>query len=219
MITFSGKFVDLDLKELPSEADFVAGLCRINRYAGAIWCPLLAHSVLVAELGYRVSEGSDIVFAYGFVHDFCEAVTGDVCFPFKSKEQKAAEDKVQAAIEKGFGLTLKGNESVEDAVRKLVDWADKRALTLEASVLGLPRYEEYQRLHWGEYKAPTPQEEVFAVPILTKYREPEMVSLRGNAVQWATAAMASASARNWSKARRFLLEHVLALNDDWRDWE
>lgn len=137
MLTYSGRKVDPDLAELPSCEDIAVHLGRICRYAGAVWWPDLAHSVLVACIldGWGAN---DPTWARGLLHDAHEAITGDVTYPWKPPMLKIAQRRIDEKLFAKFHVM-----STEVISLRLLDAADAAALVAEASSLGLPGWPEY----------------------------------------------------------------------------
>lgn len=152
MITQSGLRIAPENDAVPTAGDIAVAMGRITRFAGAVWCPLIAHSILVAELvlqELRRRAGGGAVdglptWAWALLHDAHETVTGEICRPWKPDQAKEAQKKLDARISKAFQVDL---ELVD---RALVKAMDERALVLEAEVLGLPGFREiYVRVELG----------------------------------------------------------------------
>ena len=145
MITNSGIRVAPDTETVPTPRDIAVAMGRITRFGGAIWCPLLAHSVLVGELvlrNLRSRTGGVAVatrketWAWAVLHDAHEVVTGEVVRPWKPGDLAALQRGLNERLAKAFSLDL------SLVHLELVKRMDERALCLEAEVLGLPGFRE-----------------------------------------------------------------------------
>lgn len=150
MITASGRWVIPDgraifhhgkkmgpLMASPSTSDIAAGMCRVTRFAGAIWCPLSAHSLLVAQLHARLfASPSPLAWAQGLLHDAHEVVTGEVVNDHKHKELKKEQSNLDMHIYSMMGVTM------PDAAE--LHQADMLALDIEALLLRLKGWELYK---------------------------------------------------------------------------
>lgn len=141
MITFSGIRVAPDAIAVPNPIDIAVAMARITRFGGAIWTPLLAHTVLVGELCWRAlaARGADFdfeTFAWSLLHDAHEVVTGEIPRPWKSKDMKGHQHNLDARI----GLLYHVNPVSVDY--ELVKKCDERSLLIEATVLNLPGFRE-----------------------------------------------------------------------------
>jgi len=141
MITFSGVRVAPDTATVPTPMDIAVAMARITRYGGAIWSPLLAHSVLVAELTWRklAAQGADFdfeTFCWSLLHDAHEVVTGEIPRPWKTKDMKDHQHQLDAR------LSLLYNINPVAVDFDLVKTCDERALIIEAVGLGLPGFKE-----------------------------------------------------------------------------
>lgn len=157
MITSTGIRVAPDNQNCPSELDVAIAMCRITRYAGAIWCPLAAHSILVAELVLTMSH-SLFDWACGLLHDAHETVTGEITRPWKPREMKTFEKDLNYRLEKHFQVFgLEGKQIKE---------ADVRALVCEATVLNLPGFWDIYGVRHPEIQHPNPLELLIAKAVL-----------------------------------------------------
>lgn len=138
MITTSGIIVDPGMDSAPAAMDIAVGMCRITRYAGALWCPLSVHSILAAEMAFQ-RAGEHRLWAYGLLHDAHEIVTGEVVRAWKPTELKTRETELDSRIFPKFGL----KKSEMNEIKHLVSEADEKALCLEATLLGLPGWKDY----------------------------------------------------------------------------
>jgi len=160
MITYTGIRVAPDNDLVPSPRDIAVQMARITRYGGAVWCPLLAHSVLVAGLVLKAIHhvrlrASDLpTWAWGLLHDAHEVVTGEVVRPWKPDGLRARQAELDRRIRDAFHLD---ESSIDLAMVKAMD---ERALIAEAVVLQLPNfaraYTEIEDL--AEFPAPARHE-------------------------------------------------------------
>lgn len=151
MITNSGVQLHPGCGRAPTPEDIAVGMCRITRYAGAIWCPLAAHSVLVAEYSW-LDKGTDEAWAWGLLHDAHETVTGEVTRHWKPEGMSALERELDGVIFKSFGLDVDrywkeglGSSSNPGFVKK----ADEKALCTESLRLGYKGWPEFYRKREG----------------------------------------------------------------------
>lgn len=141
MITNSGIRVAPDTATVPSPMDVAVAMARVTRYGGAIWYPLLAHSVLVAELTWRAlaPKGPDFdfeTFSWSLLHDAHEVVTGEIPRPWKTKDMKDHQHALDARLHVAYNV----NPVAVDYA--LVKRCDERALLVEAITLNLPGFRE-----------------------------------------------------------------------------
>lgn len=145
MITFTGVQMHPGCGRSPEPMDIAVGMCRITRYAGAIWCPLAAHSILVAEIAYRTGQDYSLQplfgFAYGLLHDAHETVTGELTRHYKPEEMKPFERELDEVIFASFNVPYAGYVNQ----RAYVKAADEMALVIEATMLGLNGWPKYYR--------------------------------------------------------------------------
>lgn len=124
----------LDKEPVPSFETVVERLGRVNRFAGAVEYSVLQHSAVVGML-VMVMHGSMNVITAAYLHDFHEAITGDVRAPFKTDEQRSVEFMVQDWLMNTWQAPWVTNMEPEDA--DLVSRADEAAAAAEMRVLGL----------------------------------------------------------------------------------
>lgn len=119
-VMFAGSFTDL-LNPDPAEIDFralAAGLAKINRYAGATELPIS----VAQHTGLVVEDCTVEARPYALLHDFHEALTGDIPTPMKSAIKDAAR---RAAICPGdcFGGRCSGLCDLVGAIERGLDAA------------------------------------------------------------------------------------------------
>jgi hypothetical protein len=146
VITHSGIWVTPTTGLVPSPLDIAVHSGRITRYAGALWSPLLAHMVFVAEITWselmmRTGPGGCPNFdyptwAWSLLHDAHETFMGEIPRRWKLPERKAQEKEADRRIAAAYGLL----GSVID--HALIKEADERALLAEAVTLKLPGFPE-----------------------------------------------------------------------------
>src|SRR5260221_3697868 len=103
MITYSGVQMSPGCMNVPTAMDIAVGMCRITRYAGALWVPLAAHSVIVAEFCYqRAVSQKGLFFCYGLLHDAHEIVTGEITRHYKPDEMKPLERELDELLLPSF---------------------------------------------------------------------------------------------------------------------
>lgn len=140
MITFSGIRIVPGTKTVPTPMDIAVQMGRITRFGGAVWSPLLMHSVLVAELTWRhlaakKSEDFDFqTFCWALLHDAHEVVTGEVPRPWKGREMKDRQHELDFEISAAYKVDLLKADT------RIVKAMDERALLLEAMELSLPGF-------------------------------------------------------------------------------
>lgn len=138
MITNSGIWMRPGENCAPNERDIAVAMCRITRYAGALWVPLAAHSILVGEYAYQKTKDPQD-FAFGLLHDAHETVTGEVTRHWKPKVMKESENELDARIFCFFNLSILDYLNRRDIIKE----ADEKALTAEATILGLKNWPHY----------------------------------------------------------------------------
>ena len=138
MISASGVNVLPGGTNSPTASDIAIAMCRVTRYAGAIWCPLSVHSILVADLCWMASR-EDVDWSMGLLHDAHETVTGEVTRHWKPPEMKLREFDLDRRIFEHFHLDL----TLYHRRREFVKAADEKALTAEALLLGLRNWPDY----------------------------------------------------------------------------
>lgn len=141
MITYSGIHIQKigGADGTPTARDCAVQAGRICRYAGAIWAPLLTHSVFTGLLLYK-RTGSIRYAVAGFLHDLHEVASGETPRPFKCdcirREQAALDERIFSRF-----LDADDLEPIDAAV---VKQADIDAGDIEAVYLCLPNYENLQ---------------------------------------------------------------------------
>jgi hypothetical protein len=178
LITNSGIQIYPGCGRAPTPEDIAVGMCRITRYAGAIWCPLAAHSILVAEYAW-LDKGTDEAWAWGLLHDAHETITGEVTRHWKPKEMSLLERELDGVMFKAFGLDVDRYRKEGLGTRSdpgFVKGADEKALCIESLTLGLKNWPEYYRKQEGrDIPALTPMERQTGERILAAWRSPAMV--------------------------------------------
>jgi hypothetical protein len=172
---------------VPTPKDIAVGMCRITRYAGALWVPLAAHSVIVAEFCYRRAESDkDRFFCYGLLHDAHETVTGEVTRHYKPAEMKPFENELDDVIFSAFNLDVQAYREQ----KRFIKSSDEMSLAAEATLLGLkgwPAY--YERMEGHPPLRLMPDYEALAKIILNYWSRPEMVTAGSDEQQWLEAAL------------------------------
>lgn len=200
MITYSGVQMHPGCKNAPTAMDIAVGMCRITRYAGALWVPLAAHSVIVAEFSYHRSNGNKaLAFCYGLLHDAHETVTGEVTRHYKPKEMKAYENELDDLIFPAFGLDVALYRKEGDFYKEM----DQMALAAEATLLRLKGWPEYfRKMEKRTVPALDPKEDGIANVTLKYWSRPEMVE-EGSLEQRRFAhALTSVAAGDYDATRR-----------------
>lgn len=144
MITHSGVHVIPDSKGVPNERDIAVAMCRITRYAGALWCPLAAHSIMVAEFA-AMATSQDIVWSHALLHDAHECVTGEVTRWWKPSAMKNGERDLDVRILRYFGLEPYRHAELATAIKE----ADEKSLCAESTILELPGWKDFYRQQSG----------------------------------------------------------------------
>lgn len=200
MITYSGVQMSPGCRNVPTARDIAVGMCRITRYAGALWVPLAAHSVIVAEFCYqRAVNQKGLFFGYGLLHDAHETVTGEVTRHYKPKDMKPFESELDEAIFPWFNLDIKSYREQKDFIKR----SDELALTAEATLLGLkgwPAY--YERMEGHPPLKLTADQESRANVILKYWSRPEMVLEGSIEQQMFSYALECAKNGDYEAARR-----------------
>ena len=201
MITFTGRIILPDNDECPNELDIATGMCRITRYAGAIYCPLSAHSILVAELCYAYTKtDSDLarlsVWARGLLHDAHETVTGEVVGRWKTKETRALERNLDERLCGYFGI------NPMDLHAPIIHVLDQLALEYEAEILNLPGWAEYYRRFHPKYKGPPPEHAEIAQRVLnSEWMSSENVLAGSEKIKTLARALGFIRTKELDKAR------------------
>lgn len=200
MITYTGVQMSPGCGHAPCAKDIAVAMCRITRYAGALWVPLAAHSVIVAEFAYQRSNGNrDLAFCYGLLHDAHETVTGEVTRHYKPKEMKAFERELDEAIFPAFNLDV----ALYRREGPFYKEADELALTAEATLLGLmnwPTY--YEKMEGHPVPVLQPDEESRASVILNYWRRSGMVEDGSIEQERLTYALNGIAGGNYEAVRR-----------------
>lgn len=208
MITNSGIWMRPGEAAAPTPRDIAVGMCRITRYAGAIWVPLAAHSILVAEFAYRATQ-YPCDFAFGLLHDAHETVTGEVTRKWKPPEMKSREADLDARIFAAFNLSISTYAERHDLIKA----ADEKALCAEATLCGLPHWAEYYEREEGRAApALTADENAIATAIIDRWTNPHMACedsleikiLTRALIQLAAGMTSAAWTTLWDAARPLL---------------
>ncbi len=172
MITCSGVNMVPGGTVSPEPVDIATGMCRITRYAGAIWVPLALHSIMVAEFIYGRS-GNLEYWAMGMLHDAHEIVTGEVTRHWKPADMRLYEDQLDGLIFKRFKLN---HEPYHDH-HQFFKECDELALSAEAVICELPDWPNfYLRENGKPHPEPWDGEKKFAHRVLhSQWSAPEMV--------------------------------------------
>lgn len=201
MITFSGVQLHPGCGRAPTPIDIAVSMCRVCRYAGAIWVPLAAHSLLVAEY-MRFRAGTDLAWVHGLLHDAHETVTGEVTRHYKPPGMKSFERELDEAIFQAFNLDYLAYRQNEELVKE----ADEKALCAEAVHLELKGWPAYYLEREGKpIPTLTPTEKSIARAILESgWRAAPMVSEVSNQAESLEAALKLIRDRGWHEARRMV---------------
>ncbi len=171
MITHTGIQMNPGCTNIPCEMDIAVGMCRITRYAGALWVPLAAHSVLVGEFLFRALMWPE-AFSWGLLHDAHETVTGEITRHYKPKEMKPYEEELDRGLIASFGISLPRYQSFRGSVKI----ADENALCAEATILGLKGWPDYyRRMENKEIPVLTEEQIADSKKILEYWSDPKMV--------------------------------------------
>jgi hypothetical protein len=187
MISHSGIWLTPDTGLVPSPHDIAVHMGRITRYAGAIWCPLLCHSVFVGELAWGTllleAQGKPFdyqTWAWALLHDAHETFMADIPRRWKIPERKAQEHEADLRLMAAYGLVDREINHV------LIKACDEIALMAEAVVLDLPGFREKycieQKL--AEFPEPTEAETDLMQALIGSdfYRAPACLDSRSTAV-------------------------------------
>lgn len=128
MLTYSCLFVTPQNLQSPDAVSIAVHMGRITRYGGAIWCPLIFHSLLVA--GLIPDDASDSVWAAALLHDACETVSGEIPFPWKTGAQRDIEAAIAPVVFLEFNCA-----SLSDSDIALIKQCDLAALYGEVDSL------------------------------------------------------------------------------------
>lgn len=128
MLTYTGLSITPDSIQAPAPMDLAVQMYRMCRYAGAVDCSLLLHSLLVAILVDL--EADDNTWTWALLHDANEVVLGDIPHPWKTPERKMVEDALDEAIARRYGVFL---DQIDKA---LIKRADRSAFWFETDALG-----------------------------------------------------------------------------------
>jgi hypothetical protein len=165
MLTNSGLSICPNELALPTPSDLAIQMGRITRYGGAIWCPLLFHSLLVARM--VADNSTPATTTWALFHDAHEIVMGEIPHPWKCCDiRRHYEAGMDEVFREAIGLAYTGVDDLK------IKHADKVAVIVERLVLGpLANWEEYhsrfepdfdpgdletaiffgRRLKWGGY--------------------------------------------------------------------
>lgn len=138
MLTNSGLSICPGELALPTPLDLAVQMGRITRYGGAIWCPLLFHSLLVARMVAETS--SDETVTWALFHDAHEIVMGEIPHPWKCCNTRTRyESDMDDIFREAIGL----KDSVIDG--SAIKVADRVAVHVERLVCGpLANWEAYR---------------------------------------------------------------------------
>lgn len=135
--------------------DFIRPLCLLNRYTGHTVRP-----IPVAEHSYKLSIAPEVVAAEleraALLHDFNEALTNDLPYPFKAAlpDYQSFEEQVQRHIFKVFNEPWENMEKLKPFDRRICQ-DEMMALFSEPFDLGLePLGVEYttDEQHWSVWE-------------------------------------------------------------------
>lgn len=207
MITTSGIIVDPGMDSAPGAMDIAVGMCRITRYAGAIWCPLSVHSILTAEMAFQ-NAGEHRLWAYGLLHDAHEIVTGEIVRAWKPTDLKAGQTELDTRIFPKFGL----HKTEMNEIKHLVKAADDKAHCLEATLLGLPGWKDYYtRIHNRPPASGSPWEVCFANSLFSSdWMKPDAILKDSKEVAALNEAFLLVQENNFPAARRKLSGPLIA---------
>jgi hypothetical protein len=204
VITYSGVQVYPGSGNGPTPEDIAVAMCRVTRYAGARWCPLAAHSILVAELCYRKSS-SLLHWSYGLLHDAHETVTGEGVSFYKLPEMERVEEEIDKLIFPSFGL----NAETWGGSKGVVSEADKKAVAVEQEVLQVKGWAAYYEARKGK-PAPTftPAELDLCKTVFGVWTDVRMVSADSDLSKTLVKGFEWLAARDPAAARYTLMESL-----------
>lgn len=208
MITNSGVQMFPGNPGVPTPHDIAVGMCRITRYAGALWLPLAAHSILVAEYSARGEpyasvrrQFSDIYWAMGLLHDAHETVTGEVTRHYKPKEMKVFESELDEKIFKAFHLDVQ-HYRTDHAFFKTMD---EKALTAECVIHEYKNWPAYYKKREGrEIPRLTRTEIRVARQVFSFWLEPTMICDGSPQIERLAEALKLMANGKIDKARKLL---------------
>lgn len=202
MITYTGVQMHPGGENVPTEMDIAVGMCRITRYAGALWVPLAAHSVLVAELAFQRSVGArNVAFCCGLLHDAHETVTGEVTRHYKPKEMKPYENELDELIFPAFGLDVEAYRQASALFKE----ADTAALALEATIHGLKGWPDYYRRMEGKEPPDVSADLVMARGILNFWSDARMIASESQEQHRLAYALSAVKKGEYPEARHACL--------------
>lgn len=127
ILTHSGEYITAD-EGVPTVEDISIALARIPRFGGhtcRLWS-VADHS----RFCLRLAGHDPLVQLAALMHDWHEAITGDVPTPWKDKGLRAAQEKFDTRIIRTYF------PAPWTQVREAVKDIDRRALLAEAHVVG-----------------------------------------------------------------------------------
>lgn len=202
MITHTGVHVIPGGIKAPNERDLAVAMCRICRYAGALWVPLASHSILVGEF-LCLETKRDLDFSLGLLHDGHETVTGEVTFRWKPPEMKMRERELDIRIFSYFGIDIDEYDRCHEQIKR----ADMKALCAEATILGYPGWaEKYREENGHDIPELSENEKVIGSAILEGgyWRAPGMIEEHSRQVQTLQQAFRKVKMGRHAEARQLL---------------
>jgi len=160
MLTYSGISICPDELALPTPQDLAVQMGRITRYGGAIWCPLLFHSLLVARMvADKVDPELDLLrertITWALFHDAHEIIAGEIPHPWKSKDRAEQERAIDYVFYNQLGF---GPAQVDLTALKQ---CDRAAIYVETQTLGPLSGSESYRNKWDRGFEPGDLEQPF----------------------------------------------------------
>lgn len=200
MITTTGVQMHPGCGRCPTPKDIATGMCRVTRYAGAIWVPLAAHSLIVAEYALMV-DGTRFLWACGLLHDAHETVTGEITRHYKPVEMKPLEKELDEEIFASFGFDYVRYQQNKDFIKQM----DEKALTVEAETYGLKGWPAYYRSREGkDTPSLTGEERKVGENILRNWTAPSMIVSDSPHILRLTEALVAVKHKELTRARLFL---------------
>jgi hypothetical protein len=203
MITYSGVQIHPGSGNGPTPEDIAVGMCRVTRYAGAIWLPLAAHSILVGELSAvgEAMTNHDLAFAVGLMHDAHEVVTGEIVWNYKLPEQKKFEIELDEVIFRSMNLPIQEYWWCKEHYKA----ADEKALAIESAFGGLVDFPNYfRRVRGRDLPAVTPEERDLGRRVIGAWSDPLMIVAGSRQIRLLTKALEFIQAGHRATGRRAL---------------
>lgn len=161
MLTYSGINIEPKGDTAPAPEDLAVHMGRICQFGGAVWFNLLSHSIIVGELAYKDGCLADVSpcenhlthWAWAMLHDAHEVVTQDIPRGWKTADMKIHQGLLDIRIARRYGINLSRINS------QLIKRCDRRAVEIQAYVLGLKNYDLLQKKKATKDRVPEPNED------------------------------------------------------------